>query len=346
MIDRIRHNRKPIFFLGVFFLLLALGGGLLLSTRSFPRERDQQGVSGSDVAPPATPTLQPAAVVESEWPRTMEMGRSDWIRVSIVWPVGGTYVPTLEVTEHAGSAATPIPHGTAHVSPESAFGEGYRAEAIARLDAAAFDCRPEEMDYLALEPPRVDFTWNCLPRYSGRQRVNASLDVRWSLVAGTGPVTRQQIWRARFEIDVTDPWLKTHPLQLFSAISGFLGSVLVLPLFVSFLRGKTGPTRGTLDAEASIPYDLGALRRLLLAAFTHEELRRFCQDRPLFRPVVAHFAPDHGLDDLVDEVMDYCRTRYLWPDLLAEIAKENPRQYARFEPDLSAAEPSPPRDAE
>jgi len=93
-------------------------------------------------------------------------------------------------------------------------------------------------------------------------------------------------------------------------------------------------------------YNLAAIRQLLIAAFTPKELRRFCQDRPFLRPVVDRFGPDHGLDDMVDEVITYCGTELLWDELLAVLAEAKPRQVARFEPQLRApqapAVPSPP----
>lgn len=81
-------------------------------------------------------------------------------------------------------------------------------------------------------------------------------------------------------------------------------------------------------------YSIAAIRELLLAAFSPEELRRFCQDRPPFRAIVYRFGPGHGLDDMVDEVIDYCRTRLLWDELLAEVKDENPQQYARLASEL------------
>jgi hypothetical protein len=79
---------------------------------------------------------------------------------------------------------------------------------------------------------------------------------------------------------------------------------------------------------------LAAVRDLLTAAFTPETLYRFCLDRPLFQPIVAEFGPGHGLDDMIDRVMDYCRTQLLWSEFLDQVAKANPRQYARFERSL------------
>ena len=49
--------------------------------------------------------------------------------------------------------------------------------------------------------------------------------------------------------------------------------------------------------------DIAEIRILLTAAFTPEDLRRFCQDRPLFQPIVAEFGPAHGLNQMIDRVI-------------------------------------------
>jgi formylglycine-generating enzyme required for sulfatase activity len=81
-------------------------------------------------------------------------------------------------------------------------------------------------------------------------------------------------------------------------------------------------------------YNIAAIRQLLLAAFTPEELRRFCYDRPDFRPVVDLFGPGLGFSAMVDQVVEYCDRRVLLDELLAEVKQTNPRQYARFEATL------------
>jgi hypothetical protein len=72
------------------------------------------------------------------------------------------------------------------------------------------------------------------------------------------------------------------------------------------------------------------IRRLLTDAFTAETLRRFCQDDPDLAHVVAYFGPGHSFADLIDQVIEYCRMYLLWGELLAGVAQENPRQFARF----------------
>ena len=88
-------------------------------------------------------------------------------------------------------------------------------------------------------------------------------------------------------------------------------------------------------------YDIAEIRNLLTEAFTAKDLRRFCYDRPTFRPIVDEFAPDHGVADMVDRVIDYCQTHYLWNELLAEVALVRSRHYARFQPHLGKSAPPP-----
>jgi len=89
-------------------------------------------------------------------------------------------------------------------------------------------------------------------------------------------------------------------------------------------------------------YDIAAIRELILAAYTPQTLRIFCQDRPALQPVVTSFGPKDGLDDLAAHVIDYCQTRLLWNELLDEIERDNPRQYARFANRVRGSAISPP----
>ncbi len=81
-------------------------------------------------------------------------------------------------------------------------------------------------------------------------------------------------------------------------------------------------------------HDIALIRDLLLNAFSAEELPRFCQDRPTFQPIRANFGPGYNLNRMVDEVIAYCQDHDLFEMLLAEVKDANPRQYARFEPQL------------
>ena len=81
-------------------------------------------------------------------------------------------------------------------------------------------------------------------------------------------------------------------------------------------------------------HDLTAIRDLLQHAFTPQELRRFCFDRPTLRPAVDYFGQQTSLNAMIDTVIDYCRKHALLPELLIEIRESNPRQYQRYEPEF------------
>ena len=63
--------------------------------------------------------------------------------------------------------------------------------------------------------------------------------------------------------------------------------------------------------EGSDAYRLAAIRGLLQDAFMAGELRRFCQDRPLFRPLLTHLGPRASLEEMIEVLLDYCCSRLL-----------------------------------
>ncbi len=85
-------------------------------------------------------------------------------------------------------------------------------------------------------------------------------------------------------------------------------------------------------------YNISAIRNLVRDAFTAKELRRFCQDRPVFRPVLTRFGADFSLEDMIDVLLEYCQSRMLFFELLSEIQDWNPRQYERYHYQLYGSE--------
>jgi hypothetical protein len=84
-------------------------------------------------------------------------------------------------------------------------------------------------------------------------------------------------------------------------------------------------------------YDIQTIRQLLREAFTQEELRRACLDSAALRPVVDDFGFKYSLNDMVDVIIDYCRRRLLFDDLLEMVERLNPAQFARFKPRLTSS---------
>ena len=76
------------------------------------------------------------------------------------------------------------------------------------------------------------------------------------------------------------------------------------------------------------PYNITTIRNLLLDTFGDgRDLRRFCQDRPTFQPIVPLFGPGFSLLDMVDAVVDYCMEHLLLDELQAEVEAYTPPSF-------------------
>ena len=85
-------------------------------------------------------------------------------------------------------------------------------------------------------------------------------------------------------------------------------------------------------------YDLKAIRQLLLAAFSAEELHDlfYFSKTPELREVPNQFAPGDSYPTMVRKAVRYCNSRYLLGELLAEVKEANPRAFEKFEDTLRA----------
>jgi predicted phosphodiesterase len=133
-----------------------------------------------------------------------------------------------------------------------------------------------------------------------------------------------------------DTLLGTIPLQttIGGAAVAEAPQMIMAHLLLVVMVAESVPTGQTVQAipEPVQPpsYDLAAIRDLLRAAFTPETLRRLCYDHPTFRSILTRMGPNDGLNDMVDAVMTYCEKHVHFDELLAEVQRASPRQYARF----------------
>ena len=72
-----------------------------------------------------------------------------------------------------------------------------------------------------------------------------------------------------------------------------------------------------------------AIRQLILDAFAPAELKQFCQKYREFRPLLRQFSADPSIESMADDVIEFCRARVLFSELLAGIKAFNERQYER-----------------
>jgi ActR/RegA family two-component response regulator len=75
---------------------------------------------------------------------------------------------------------------------------------------------------------------------------------------------------------------------------------------------------------------VAAVRELLRESFSDRDLRWLCQDNTDLRPIIDRMPGTMSLLDMAREVTDYCEKQQLWHELLAAVAKANPRRVKRF----------------
>ena len=85
-----------------------------------------------------------------------------------------------------------------------------------------------------------------------------------------------------------------------------------------------------------MPTNLAAIRELVAAAFSGEELRTFCFDH--FRPVYEQFAAGQSKTAMVLALVEHADRHGLLDKLLAEVKTANLHQYEQFEHRLTSSE--------
>ena len=89
---------------------------------------------------------------------------------------------------------------------------------------------------------------------------------------------------------------------------------------------NTPPPATPAPAQPAI--NTAAVRELLMAAFSDEELTTFCYDN--FRPVYEEFAMGMSRTQKVQMLVEHCERRGEMAKLLARVEQTNPYQYGRF----------------
>ena len=92
------------------------------------------------------------------------------------------------------------------------------------------------------------------------------------------------------------------------------------------------PDGSSETRQVSSAWNTAALRDLLGAAFSNEELTTLCFDH--FRPVYEEFAGGMSKGQKIQRLLDYCLRREQVDDLLAAVREANPVQYRRYEEKL------------
>lgn len=203
------------------------------------------------IPPTLVPSPAPTIMIEAEWPKRLEVGHADTIRVSLIRISGNTYLVTAETAEHTLSAATAMSIGTPDVGPERAFGPGYDAVAIAHIGGVAFQIDPSTDEEQRLDPDRdrIDWRWNIKPLVEDEQDlhitqvVGLTIDVQWIPRSSADVTIQRTLWHSDLHIDVYRPLIATGQLSLFTLLSGSIGSGLSIPFLYGIVKERKKKTQ-------------------------------------------------------------------------------------------------------
>lgn len=79
-------------------------------------------------------------------------------------------------------------------------------------------------------------------------------------------------------------------------------------------------------------FNIKNIRALLIEGFSEADLRRFCFDESVFRPVYNELAGAAGKAGIVDKLLEYVEHKDLFDPLLNWAKAENPSRYAKHHP--------------
>lgn len=74
------------------------------------------------------------------------------------------------------------------------------------------------------------------------------------------------------------------------------------------------------------------IRILLENGFTADELRQFCTDEPVFRPVSNRLAPNSGKYEIIEKILEHADLRLRFDALLTWAEENNPIRFNKHKP--------------
>ena len=86
-----------------------------------------------------------------------------------------------------------------------------------------------------------------------------------------------------------------------------------------------------MTGDGQIEYNYRAIRELLLAAYSAEELRSLIAYDDELRRLRHEFSPSDAIIDMADKTIDYCNRRLLMEYFLSLVEEDRPAQYVHFE---------------
>ena len=203
-------------------------------------------------------------IIESEWPKQIEINSSN--SISVVLTVPGTAIPGMAVPpgeslnysgelppigdisnrESSRVVVNSLAHEAAYnemtyrrcmksVVPgspkpqcdiENMFGNGYTVSAAASMVSTSFTVQAMGVEERATDQTLIEWDWNIFPKSVGLQVINVGIELRWIPIGQGGKATIvREIWEAPIFIQVNQPFFELGKISLSAFITGTFGVI-------------------------------------------------------------------------------------------------------------------------
>jgi hypothetical protein len=200
---------------------------------------------------PTSPPALPIASIRGEYPPNLELDQSSYIRIVLSrnpFALGSTGAATAPaVLKSAATTQTPLARGASPIpaggisalaatapaiaTPNAVLGEdfgpNYEAYVVGKLGATGFEVVSTSSERQELDRDELVWEWNIAPKKAGSQLVNLALEIQYE-DKQTGDSISREVWREGIPITVVSPLIPVLQVQVFTGISGLLGTVAVV----------------------------------------------------------------------------------------------------------------------
>jgi hypothetical protein len=194
-----------------------------------------------------TQTSPPRDAIKVDWPKSMELNRSDTLTVTLQKREDGSFSASASAPNRAAVEATLGPLVPPIISSPGVSAADLDVFALVRLDAPCFKPDSRDFDLQPISEMPLTWTFSIVAICDGTQRIGLTVyTVAISRRSNEQVGQRVPIWRKMLETEVSSPWITSDQASVMAILSGVTTAILGKIPFgkvASALRDRL-PTRG------------------------------------------------------------------------------------------------------
>jgi hypothetical protein len=180
-----------------------------------------------DVQTAPTESSPPSASIKVDWPKAMELNRSDTLTVTLQKHDDGSMSATAAAPNHAAVEATLGPLVPPIISSPGVSAADLDIYALVRLDAPCFKPDARDFDLQPIADMPLTWTFSIVAVCDGTQQIGLTVyTVAISKRSNEQVGQRLPIWRKMLTTEVSSPWITLGQSSVMTLVSGVAGALL------------------------------------------------------------------------------------------------------------------------